>query len=287
LQLKKLLDEGVIGQILNINHTEPVGWYHFTHSFVRGNWGREDKSTFSLMSKCCHDIDILMWMLGPENFKSVSSFGHLSLFTKENKPAEAEGATRCLDCPIKDSCPYSATSLYLKRKWKTDAVGDIEDEAHVIESLKSGPYGRCAWECDNDVCDNQVVSLDFGNATATMTMIATSEELCQRKVCIYGSKGEITTDYRKIRVFDFSTETAKEYSPGDSSTAGHGGGDTGLAFAFAYALRDIMNNSKTVAEATACHIGCTPEDILASHKVVFLAEKARRENKVVTMSDKL
>lgn len=149
LQLKKLLDEGTIGKILNINHTEPVGWYHFAHSFVRGNWGREDTSTFSLMSKCCHDIDVLMWFLGAQNFKSVSSFGHLSLFKEENKPAEAEGASRCLDCPIEDSCPYSATSLYLRRKWKTDAVVDIEDDVHITEALKSGPYGRCAYECDN------------------------------------------------------------------------------------------------------------------------------------------
>lgn len=129
--------------------------------------------------------------------------------------------------------------------------------------------------------------MDFGGATAVMTMIATSEALCQRKVSIYGSKGEIYTDYDKIRVFDFSTETAKEYRPSTNNFEGHGGGDTGLAMAFANALRDVISGTKSVEDATVSYIGCTPEDILASHKVVFLAEKARRENRVATMADKL
>ena len=32
---KLLLEDKVIGEIMSINHTEPVGWWHFTHSYVR------------------------------------------------------------------------------------------------------------------------------------------------------------------------------------------------------------------------------------------------------------
>ncbi len=32
---KLLLEDKVIGEIMAVNHTEPVGWYHFTHSYVR------------------------------------------------------------------------------------------------------------------------------------------------------------------------------------------------------------------------------------------------------------
>jgi predicted dehydrogenase len=32
---KLLLEERVIGDIVSINHTEPVGWWHFSHSYVR------------------------------------------------------------------------------------------------------------------------------------------------------------------------------------------------------------------------------------------------------------
>lgn len=32
---KLLLEDRVIGDIVSINHTEPVGWWHFSHSYVR------------------------------------------------------------------------------------------------------------------------------------------------------------------------------------------------------------------------------------------------------------
>lgn len=32
---KLLLEECIIGEILSIEHTEPVGWWHFSHSYVR------------------------------------------------------------------------------------------------------------------------------------------------------------------------------------------------------------------------------------------------------------
>lgn len=54
---KKVLTSGLIGKVKFADHTEPVG--HWSHSFVRGNWSNEALSTFSLMSKTCHDIDLL------------------------------------------------------------------------------------------------------------------------------------------------------------------------------------------------------------------------------------
>ncbi|KAI4112789.1 MAG: hypothetical protein LQ345_006112 [Seirophora villosa] len=32
---KLLLEDGVIGEVLSIEHAEPVGWWHFSHSYVR------------------------------------------------------------------------------------------------------------------------------------------------------------------------------------------------------------------------------------------------------------
>src|SRR5437763_6400109 len=59
-----LLHDKVIGDIVSIEHTEPVGWWHFSHSYVRGNWRRSTaEGVGSLLTKSCHDIDFLLWLL--------------------------------------------------------------------------------------------------------------------------------------------------------------------------------------------------------------------------------
>lgn len=42
-----------LGQLINVVHVEPIGHYHFAHSYVRGNWSQEEKCSFSLMTKSC------------------------------------------------------------------------------------------------------------------------------------------------------------------------------------------------------------------------------------------
>ncbi|CAG8554875.1 11181_t:CDS:10 [Ambispora leptoticha] len=168
--IKLIIDSGILGDIVNIQHMEPVGFWHFAHSYVRGNWRNEKEASFSLMAK------------------SVSSFGNLRHFRASNKPKDAGDAKRCLDCAAEPSCPYSAKRIYLDRAkrgsrgWPVSVITDIEDIENVTKALENGPYGRCVYECDNDVVDNQIVNMEFENGTtASCTMIAFTESICARK----------------------------------------------------------------------------------------------------------
>ncbi|XP_053499329.1 uncharacterized protein zgc:154075 [Ictalurus furcatus] len=282
-KIKVLIDSGVIGDVIHIQHFEPVGFYHFAHSFVRGNWRNEAESSFALLAKSCHDLDLINHWAGKRRCIKVSSFGSLNHFQKENKPPGA--ASRCLDCSVETDCAYSAKKIYLDRvkkgwvRWPVSVVcrNSIPDIESVTEALKTGPYGRCVYECDNDVCSNQVVNMEFeGGLTASFSMVAFTEEICLRKTSIQGSKGELTYDGHEIKVFDFLTQISTKHTvdlsvPGSFSKGGHGIADYHLVDAFVSA----------VANGNPLMIQSGPKETLASHRLVFEAECSRLENRVV------
>ncbi|MFF4219090.1 Gfo/Idh/MocA family protein [Streptomyces nondiastaticus] len=278
--LKAVVDSGRLGDIVNVQHLEPVGFWHQAHSFVRGNWRRTDVATSMLMAKSCHDLDWLQYVIG-EPPQRLSSFGRLSHFTPANRPTEA--ADRCVECPVAHSCPYSATRFYggmLDRgehHWPLSVVVDDFTLRALDEALRTGPYGRCVYACDNDVVDHQVVAMEFpGGATATFTMTAFNEA-ADRKTRIFGTRGELYGDGKTIRVYDFLTRGEENVTPlrqGDMTAAGgHGGGDAGLMAAFVDA----------VATGDPARIKSGPRDSLASHMAVLAAERARLNGTVETL----
>jgi len=277
--LKRELDSGRIGEIVSIQHLEPVGYWHQAHSFVRGNWRNEAESSFMLLAKSCHDMDWLRYIMG-RRCVSVSSFGALTHFRPECRPAGA--ADRCLDCGVEAQCPYSAKRIYLGRFEKGQTAWPVANLAPVItreslmEALRNGPYGRCVYACDNDVVDHQVVNILFeGARTASFTMTGLTEST-GRRTRIFGTRGEINAQGGQIRVYDFLTDTAEmiDTTKDDGSVlTGHGGGDAGVMDCFV----------RAVAENNPSHIISGPDETLESHRMVFAAEKARRENRVVNL----
>ncbi len=272
--LKKILASGAIGEIMNIQHLEPVGYWHHAHSFVRGNWRRDDEVAFMLMAKSCHDIDWLCHVMD-KKIKAVSSFGGLSHFKAENKP---DGASdNCFTCDVEETCPYSAQKIYFgdaenRRKCPPhflDVISHYSDDELRLKDVKNGPYARCVYACDNNVVDQQVVNLMFeGGATATHTMMAFTE-YCDRKTRIFGTHGRIEGDGEYIKVYDFltDTETVHNVAAYDvmASMKGHGGGDYFL----------IQNFTAAVANRDQSMILTGPDQSLETHKAVFAAEEAR------------
>ncbi|XP_042217804.1 uncharacterized protein LOC121863286 isoform X2 [Homarus americanus] len=290
-KLKELIESGVIGDVVNINHTEPVGFWHFAHSFVRGNWANSKRSTFSLLAKCCHDVDLIAYWMGNKKCVNLSSFGSLHHFRKEKKP---EGAgDRCLQCPVEASCAYSAKKIYLdpapsKPRWPMSVVCDIEDPPEgylgkLKEAIETGPYGNCVYNTDNDVCDNQIVNFEFSDgATATLTMVAFTQQLCARKTEVYGTQGQLVWDESKghiVQQFDFLSQASTVHQCKESFRAppgwGHGGADFFLIEAFA----------KAVAEGDKAYVLSGPSVSLETHLLTFAAEHSRLTGRVVRPSE--
>ncbi|MFB4281939.1 Gfo/Idh/MocA family protein [Nonomuraea sp. MTCD27] len=276
--LKALLDGGRIGEIVSVQHLEPVGWWHQAHSYVRGNWRRTDESTFMLLAKSCHDLDWLVHLTGRQVTR-VSSFGGLKHFRPENRPDGA--ADRCLDCAVEPSCPYSARRIYLplagKEVWPVSVLTDDVSEQGLLEALRTGPYGRCVYACDNDVVDHQVVNLEFeGGGTASFTMTGFTPAL-HRQTRIFGTRGSIDGDGDRLTVHDFvtgRTETVETSPTGDATArGGHGGGDEALVEAFLTA----------VATRDGSTILSSPGESLHSHLIAWAAERSRLTGETVSL----
>ncbi len=279
--LKKMLDDGAVGDIVSIQHLENVGWWHQAHAFVRGFWRNEAESSFMLLSKSCHDLDWIRYVMGVPCQK-VSSFGSLKHFRREEKPSAAGDATRCVACAYEPQCPYSAVKIYLTNvgdqpSWPSATLVPVWSLENLRRAVAEGPWGRCVYECDNDVVDNQAVIMAFAGArTATFTMTAFNAG-GHRKTRIFGTRGEIYGDGSNIEHFDFLTRTRRiiDTNAADATIAGgHGGGDEGLMEAF---LAAVAGDSGQVISG--------PDETLESHRMVFAAERARRENRVVCLDE--
>lgn len=277
--LKKLIDDGVIGDVVNVQRLEPVGYWHQAHSFVRGNWRNEAESSSMLLAKCCHDIDWIRHIMG-SRCTSIQSFGTLKHFRPGQQPPGA--AERCVDCSCESTCPYSARRIYEGRLrqgqtgWPVDIVTDNPTEESLAEALRTGPYGRCVYACDNDVVDNQVVNMAFeGGQTASLTMTAFTEGN-HRQTRVFGTRGELTGNGRTIRHFDFLSDHWEEIDTqaGDGSIlGGHGGGDEMLMEAFVDAVR----------HGDPSRILSGPRETLETHLMTFAAEQARTGHRVVDL----
>lgn len=282
MTLRRLLDQGAVGDIVSVEHLEPVGWWHQAHSYVRGNWSREADSSPMLLAKSVHDLDWLGHVIG-RPARRVSSFGSLYHFRPDQRPAGA--GDNCLDCAVEPDCPYSAPRLYLSclgepmlEEWPLSTVTDARTPEGVLEALRTGPYGKCVYSGNNDVVDHQVVSLEYEQGvTASFTMTAFTP-LMFRQTRIFGTHGYLDFNGKRISGLDFRTQekfTVDTSASDDSVAAGrHGGGDRGLVEAFL----DAVASDGARARLTP------PEESLVAHELVWAAERARATGTVVELA---
>ncbi|MCX4285856.1 MAG: Gfo/Idh/MocA family oxidoreductase [Clostridia bacterium] len=274
--VKKAIDDGKIGDIVSVQAIENVGYWHMAHSFVRGNWRNSDVESPMILQKCCHDFDIYGWLIGKKCI-GVSSFGNLRYFRKECAP---EGATeRCYNCPHRGACVYSAEKIYFDQAdigfrlgntgWPIDILAENPTEEKINSALKTGPYGRCVFHCDNNVVDHQVCNLLFEDAvTVDFSMCGFTAKNC-RQCKIMGTKGEIVADQLQniVSVQPFGENaTIYDINKIADDLSGHGGGDNAM-----------MTEFFAYLDGSSVDVSSTIENSVQSHEIAFASEISRLE----------
>jgi predicted dehydrogenase len=273
-QIKKWIDDGTLGEVVSINQTENIAYWHFALSYVRGPWRNMEESSPTIIAKCCHDLDILNWLI-PSKCTSVSSYGDLFYFNRAHAPEGS--ADYCVDCDpaVKEKCLYNAYQIYPQRMGNFVVGGTARlRDRNIYEVLdhKEDVIGRCVFRGDNDAIDNQVVNLAFeSGATAHLTMCAFSER-CYRYIKVHGTKGEVYGDAEEgilyLTRFGEPMETIDVNQMTERTLDdGHGGGDYFLYRDFIdYITVDSPSFTRT-----------TIDDSIESHLIGFLAEESRIE----------
>jgi predicted dehydrogenase len=277
-KLREIVQSGELGRIISVTHRENLVFWHMAHSFVRGNWRDFASSGPMILSKCCHDFDILLWIL-KQNVVWLNSFGSLIHFRPENAP---QGATpRCTDgCPAAETCKYEATRIYGRDgdSFPANHVSYIPTREARVEALKTGWYGRCVYQCDNDVVDHQTVNMELEDGTTVvLTMNGQGDEECRSmrwdgtKATLYGKFSALGNEISIHHHLSGKIEKVPVYAR-DSS--GHGGGDFGIVRSFINAVQGKPDDSVTTARES-----------LESHLLAFAAEESRLNHSVIYMPD--
>lgn len=271
MKIKELVDSGTLGSIISINHRSSVGVDRSTHGFVRGMWRKEAVTNPMLISKCCHDIDFLLW-LTKTRCRKLTSFGSLRWFKRANAPERA--GERCFDCAIEPRCPFSAIDLYqIRRDWISNfdvPEGKTIDDV-IEEQLQYGPYGRCVYCCDNDVVDHQIVSMEMeSEVTINFSMdVFTLKDNRETHICL--TEGEIDGDETTLRIKRFRGAVEEVYDFSDIvGTPFHAGADLNLIADFVDALLEGREGLSTSIERS-----------VESHRLCYEAERSRKEQRTI------
>ncbi|HDP80543.1 MAG TPA: Gfo/Idh/MocA family oxidoreductase [Spirochaetes bacterium] len=309
-RVKEIIDRGALGNIYSIYHAENVPYYHMAHSYVRGNWRNSRESSPMILAKCCHDLDLIYWFAGssPSSIASFGGLHHFTpANAPEGAPERCtDGCPAADECPYEAVRTYlhgiplkigmtktdsRITSLgagfLLKfprvasmvpglrpfanwRGWPVSTITEDLSVEGIMNALRSGPYGRCVYRCDNDQVDHQATAIEFENGiTAMLNMHGHAEEEC-RTLRIDGSLATLRGKYGgggRLEVHIHRTGK-KIIVPVKTDLMGHTEGDVGIMENFVKVLRGGKGLT-------------TANDSLQSHLMAFAAHRSRVRGEVV------
>lgn len=288
-EIKRIINDGEIGEIVSMEMNEHVENPHYLTSYVRGKWNSEANcGSGLLLAKCCHDLDLICWLNNATLPNKIYSVGTRAEYVKEKQP---KGATQfCYECPHERTCIHSAIRQYIEWDVMPFLVWDrlnkpLDEitEEEKIEFLKHDVYGMCAYDIPGaDLVDRQQVNIVFENGSSCNFTLAAGAARAERYVHIVGTKGEIEGKLgeHKFVVRNFTFEhvgfVEKTVDVSDkivlkAKFGGHYGGDFNI-------MRDLiayMNGDRSSISLTSLN------DSINGHLCVYAAEKSRKEGKIV------
>lgn len=264
-EVARVLRSGRLGQLAGIQHAENVAYWHYAHSYVRGNWRASPPAAPFILAKSGHDLDLLRAFAAAPPLE-VSSAGALLHFRPEHAPPGA--ADRCVRCPL-TSCPYDARRIYsacAPGEWPASVL--TAGGVSLAEALAGGPYGECVYAGHNNVVDHQAVTVTFAGGVRAQLTVSAFTHNNTRTLKLLGSHGELRGHLERgeLELHDFRSGEAERWTV--DTGGNHGGGDVGLVAAWLRFLRGEAPVPTPLAES------------VDSHRLAFAAERSRRRGTV-------
>lgn len=195
-RLKQLLSDGVVGEILSLEFNETLEFNH--GGYIMGDWRRSSQYAGShLLEKCCHDIDIVNWLVGSRVMR-VASFGGLNFFIPENVH-------------------------HIERLGK-------DDQGRAAYTQWGGLVNENPFTSQKDIVDNQVIIMEFENRVRASFHLNSNAGIPERRLYICGSEGTVRADVLtgsiEVKKIGFDAVVGNH----DTGVSGmHGEGDQVLA----------------------------------------------------------
>jgi predicted dehydrogenase len=242
-QIHAWLAEGRIGRILSFEFNETLGFNH--GGYIFGNWRRWRKLAGThLLEKCCHDLDLAMWLVGDVPVR-VAGFGGRNFFT----PAHAKHMRRL--------------GGHAYRTWPD-------------------PHGVNPFTAGKDIFDNQVAILEFGNGVRATFHTNCNAGIPERRFYLLGTEGAIRADACTGRIELRRIGDSADWVWGGAA-GGHAGGDEKMASGLAATLAGQAKPRAGMAEGIrSLAVALAVDRATDTGRVVDLRPTWRRLQKVCT-----
>lgn len=197
-KLKEIVDDKKLGDLINISYNVDIGYQNFVHNYVRGNWRITSDTATIMLTNSCQDIDMMI-NLSKGKCQKVSCFSDLRIFNWEN--FNTKMSENCFRCGEEESCPFSAKKIYLQEDKLINNSVHINPTKDNLEAiLKQGPYGKCVFYCDNDVCDNLTSIFKFDNKVTSNFNINAFTKESDKKIRLFFKEGEVEASFKQKEI---------------------------------------------------------------------------------------